>query len=69
MSRYTITDQAQADIREIISYIRQDSKQSAKKVRADFSTEMKRLAQFPESATTATIHPIHRFDSGRFIRS
>jgi toxin ParE1/3/4 len=47
MPRYILTDHAKADLREIISFIRRDSRQAAKQSRAEFNEVMRKLAEFP----------------------
>jgi len=47
MPAYLLTDSAKEDVREIISYIRQRSPQSAKKVRSELREAMRLLARFP----------------------
>lgn len=47
MARYVLTDLAKQDVREIISYIRKRSPQSAKKVQAELRDAMRLLAEFP----------------------
>lgn len=47
MARYLLTDLAEADIREIISSIRDRSSQSADRVKAELQEAMRWLAEFP----------------------
>jgi plasmid stabilization system protein ParE len=47
MARYTLTDYAKADIKQIISYIRLRNPRAAKRVSAEIRSAMRRLADFP----------------------
>ena len=45
--RYVLTDEATADLREIITYIRKENPDAAKRVRKKFVAAMERLAICP----------------------
>lgn len=47
MARYSLTKPARADLRDIVSYIRKDSRIAAARVRAKFQAEMRKVAAFP----------------------
>ena len=47
MARYVLTESAQADVREIVAYIRKRSPQAAKRVRGELRQAMQRLVEFP----------------------
>ncbi|MDB5292833.1 MAG: hypothetical protein JWL69_4074 [Phycisphaerales bacterium] len=47
MARFVITPLAKADINDIVAFIRRDSRDAAKRVRAKLRRELKRLADFP----------------------
>lgn len=47
MGRYVISEAAKDDIRQMIAYIRKDSPTNAKRVRAELTAELRRLADFP----------------------
>ena len=48
MGRYLLTDSAQSDLREIISYIRQRNPNAARRVKREFRDAMRKLADFPQ---------------------
>lgn len=47
MPRYVLTDSAQADLKEINTYLRKASPAAARRVRAELRAAMRRLADFP----------------------
>jgi plasmid stabilization system protein ParE len=47
MGRYSLTEAAKADIREIAAYIRQRSPDAASRVRDELRAAMRKLADFP----------------------
>jgi len=47
MGRYSLTDAAKSDVREISSYIQDRNPSAARKVRQDLQAAMRRLADFP----------------------
>jgi len=51
-AKYFVTPSAQADINEIVAYIRERSPQSAKAVRVKLYQEIARLAEFPNLGHT-----------------
>jgi antitoxin ParD1/3/4/toxin ParE1/3/4 len=47
MARYVLSDLADQELREIISYIRSRSPQAARQVREELKAAMRKLAEFP----------------------
>jgi plasmid stabilization system protein ParE len=48
VGRYLLTDAAKDDIREIVAYLRRQSPAAARQVRREFTSAMRRLADFPQ---------------------
>lgn len=55
MGRYVLSAAAEADLKDIISYIRQRNPSAAKRVKARLREAMRKLADFPVSGTSARI--------------